>query len=329
MNRAIETHEFKNKSLFSNQIQNVLKVVILPFSEPQYRPAYRNQFDLASRNAEIMLERLGRLSLRHPLKASLVMRAIVNWKSSYFQAQQETRSRTLYDVYTEADDAIPFHPEEDLMYAYMLAQLAIVADEIADIINYEEMKTVVQGFMELNAMATEAFHAHPTVMPRFTEHDRITLRIIQNLDAPLNCCPSLHIAYSVYLDNIAEEIILERAGKEDVFNGIRYSTLRMFNSVLYTKQHALIDVAYGLLCAEIMYERHYRHRFNDLTHEFGAMAQTHPEINYDRIRELFERSKFLLKRAEGDFTEALGLHLVEANYTRLHLEEYPPAARFV
>ena len=317
----VSTKEFSNKSFISNKIQALLKAIILPLSEPHMRPAYRQQFDQASRNAEILLERLGHLSIRHPIKAATVLKAIYDWQSSYFGAQKDTKDGRLYDVYTKKDRAIPFKPKEDIMYTYMLAQLAIVADEIASIINTAEMRNLVDGFMALNSIATEAFHQYPTVMPRYKQHDRVSLRIIQRLDEPLNCCPSLHIAYSIYLDNIAEDIILNRAGRKDVFEGIRYSTLRMFNSVLYTKQHALIDVAYGMLCAKIMYEDRYPRVFNDLADQFDRLQLEHPSIDYQQIHDFYKQGLIYLEQDGLSFTQALAKALEAGQFPVISMAE--------
>lgn len=311
----IDTEEFKNNSLFSSSLRKLLKIIIIPLSAPADRYSYRLQFDQASRNIEITLERLGKLLAFHPRKATAILQAIHSWQQDYFSAQSATKDLELYDVYTEQDRSIPFLPEEDIMYTYINTQIAIIAEELAKRISHKEIKQIAQGFLALNRLATQAFRNHPTVMPRYTDHNRISLRTIQRIDAPLNCCPSLHIAYSLFLDNIAEDVLLKRFSENHIFADLRYSTLRMFNSVLYTKQHSLIDVAFGMLAAKTIYEQRYQRPFNDLSGEFSSLQAAHPAINYDTIERIY-REACALHEKKMDYVDILGRCLKTQGLTK-------------
>lgn len=317
----VNTQEFKNVSLFSKQLRKLLKAIIIPRSAPQRQASYIKQFDQASRNVEITLERLGKLIAFYPLKAASILNYTYRIEYLYFSTQSGTKDAKLYDVYSTQDKKIPFRPEEDIMYTYMITQMAIIAHELAKRISLEEIKHIAQGLIDISQSASEAFHTYPTVMPRFTDHDRISLHTIQRLDAPLNCCPSIHIAYAVFIHNVAHVILLERFDEQAVYKGLEYATLRMFNSVLYTKQHALVDVAFGMLAAKISFEKTFPQRsFNDLSHEFERMQLEHPKINYNAIKNIYNEI-FQDYADKQNFTAVLGQYLQKNNYPRRFLNE--------
>jgi hypothetical protein len=209
------------------------------------------------------------------------------------------------------------------MYTYMIAQIAYVSGGLADLLPVSGMREVARAFMDANALGAAVFARRPTVMPRFRDHQRLSLRVIQRVDPPLNCCPSLHIAYSILLDNIAESVIAPHRAHRELFESIRYSTVRMFNSVLYTKQHALIDVGFGILCARIVFERRFAARFgrafNDFTASFAALRREHPEIAYDRIEAIYAEARELLGRV-GSFAGAAEAYLDAHGYPQVPVD---------
>lgn len=253
----INTPVFKKASPFSKVIRSIVSRVVISLSDKDNRMAYRNQIPEASRNVEISVEGLVRLLIREPIKLAYLLRVVKHWHSHYFGAQKKTLDQMRYFVYTEKDHQIPFVPEEDIMYAYMFPQIFFVIGEISKFISNREMKEYAKGFTELNVLANKTFLQRPTLMPRFLEHQRLSLKVVQNIDHPLNCCPSLHIAYSIMLDNISEKMVRKYPEFADKFSTIRYSTKRMCNSVLYVKQHSLLDIAFGILCSKIIYEKHF------------------------------------------------------------------------
>ena len=321
---GVDTHEFRRTSAFSRALRQVLKLVILPLSAPERRGAYRLQFDEASRNVEIAAEHLARLLLAHPVKGARVLGVVRNWLSGYFSAQRSVAGRERYLIYTQLDDRIPFVPEEDTMYTYMLAQIAYVARELAERVSVDEMGEVASAFIDANRLGTGVFLRHPTVMPRFLDHDRLSLKTVQRADEPLNCCPSLHIAYSILLDNIAEGVLAPRRGRREVFDSIRYSTIRMFNSVLYTKQHSLIDVGFGILCARLVFERRFAARlgrpFNDFVSVFDTLRGQHPHIPYDEIAAIYAESA-RLHRQTGTLCGAVGAYLERHAFARVRHDD--------
>jgi hypothetical protein len=248
-----------------------------------------------------------------------VVLAVGNWLVRYFDAQKLAAKRPRYYVYTQFDSRIPFRPEEDILYTYMIAQIAYIANELAGIVSARQMMHIAGGFIELNKVGVEAFRKYPTLMPRFLNHKRLSLKVIQQLDRPLNCCPSLHIAYSLFLDGIAELIIKPHRNRRDAFDSVRFSTIGMFNSVLYTKQHSILDVAFGMLCAKMVFEERFDRPFNDFLSVFPSLKRRHP-IPYDEITRIYQEALTIQKRG-GRLAEVLGTYLRTHGYPKIAPDE--------
>ncbi|MEK6815980.1 MAG: hypothetical protein AABY09_00045 [Nanoarchaeota archaeon] len=254
---------------------------LVPLLGKNKRKEYERQIGEASIIPYVAIKGLYRLISNHPRSGIEALLAISNWSSKYYSEQKYGGDR--YLIYTQKDDMIPFRPEEDTMYAYMLAQLAEVSNAIADTVTEARMRKITRGFMQMNELGAEAFHLYPTVMPRFLGHDRLTLRVVQELDKPYNCCPSLHIAYSLYMYNVCKEFI----NNSNVKESFRHTTKCMFNSVLYTKQHSMIDIAFGMLCAKTVFESNFS-EFDDMRDEFRTLSEDNPSIGYGNISDIYE-----------------------------------------
>jgi len=315
----VKTRLFQRSTAFSRALRWSLRRTILPLTSAERRAAYAEQFDDSSRNLEIVIEGLGQLINRHTLKTATLSRGVVHWWSTYFSAQRGVKKRDRFLVYTERDHAVPFVPDQDILYAYMVTQVAFLANEMAEVLTRPELADIAQAFMELNRTGAEAFDRYPTVMPRFVDHDRLSLRVVQYLDAPVNCCPSLHIAYALLLDNLARTLGERLADKADVLESVRTSTVGMFNSVLYTKQHALLDVAFGILCAREVFEAHYDGEFDDLTSVFPELAREHA-IPYDAIVQMLDEAT-ALRRTTDSLADALGRYLAIHGFVKVGPDE--------
>ncbi len=316
---TVDTAEFRRTSALSRLLRRALRRAILPRCDPGKRPAYESQFDEASRNVEIMVEGLLGLLAEHPIKTVHVLRALSHWRNGYYPMQNACRTRMGHLVYTQHDRAIPFRPESDILYAYMVCQISYVARELADVVSGSQMKHVAHTFMGLNRTALEAFERYPTLMPRYLDHDRITLAVVQSIDDPTNCCPSLHIAYSLLLDNLASFMIKPLRNKRQAFDAIRFSTIGMFNSVLYTKQHALIDVAFGILCAKVVFEASFDHPFDDFTSVLRRLEREHP-IRYSEAIAIYEEICEMQAGRTG-IADTLGEYLEAHGYPEVRCDQ--------
>ncbi len=324
--KGVDTKIFRRSTAFSRLLRRGLRTFALPAFGREHRDAYAEQFEDASRNVEVAVEGTLQLVNRHFLKAMPILGGVGNWLTTYFGAQENAEDRDRYLVYTEHDHRIPFRPDQDVLYAYMVCQIAYLANELAEVLSRKEMKAFAGGFTALNEVGAEAFRAHPSVMPRFLGHDRLALRVVQRLDRPLNCCPSLHIAYALLLDNLARTLGDRTDALREALDSVRSVTLGMFNSVLYTKQHSLLDVAFGILCARIVFEERYEGVFDDLTRALPAMAADHP-IPYDEIVTIY-RSAWAMRGETEPLAETLGRYLQQHGYRTVPPDEDVAGAYF-
>jgi len=283
LDRAVETEEFHRKSLIINSTNWALKKGIVSFCDERNKQEYSKQLDVAAQNVGLLVDNLLNFNIMHlPVLGS----GIMGWAKNYFHSQNSCKDKEKYLVYTNLDNKIPFIPEEDVMYTYMIAQLAYIGRKMSEHLPVRDMKKLVDSFIDISALGTEAFDVAPTIMPRFHNHNRINLKVIQALDKPLTCCPSLHIAYSLLLDNVAENLLKDKLEPE-VLNSIRYSSKRMFNSVLYTKQHSLIDIAFGTLSSKISFENNFDKEFNDFTEFYAELQGENPHVNYGKLYDMY------------------------------------------
>ncbi|MDP3990184.1 MAG: hypothetical protein Q8Q01_03180 [archaeon] len=284
---GLEIEIFKEHSLVSKGIETFLNRAVLPFTDEKLKEPYLDQFPTASKNFSICLEGLLGLTFRHPIKMLPFLKGINNWGTTYFKAQRKSLEGDCYLVYTQTDHKIPFIKEKDVVYIYMIAQLSYVVGEVANILPYNDMKIAVNSFIELNRIGTETYNSCPTVMPRYTDHDRFLLKIVQKIDRPLNCCPSLHIAYSILLYNIGKKVAGLPRRNPKAWESVETTAIEMFNSVLYTKQHSLADVAMGVEAAKMAFEKYYKGvKFDNLLHLFPKMQKDNPQIPYHEIERI-------------------------------------------
>jgi len=320
------TAPFERPTWFALALRRVLRTTLLPWLGREHRDAYEAQFDEASRNAEVAVEGIGRLINRHVLALGPVVGAVADWTRHYHGAQRRVAAEPRYLVYTDLDAAIPFRPEADTLYAYMVTQVTTLAHDLADVLPRKELKRTIGAFTDMNEIAGEAFLRYPTVMPRLTDHDRLSLRVVQALDRPVNCCPSLHIAYSVMIEDVAIAAFAPHPDKARVLASVRAATRGMVDSVLFTKQHAILDVAFGMLCARVIHERRFDRPFPDPTALLDP-ATGSDGIPYQAIADLYREACERHARA-GDLAGALGGFLADHRYPRVGPDE-PLDACFV
>ncbi|HII71975.1 TPA: hypothetical protein HA265_04440 [Candidatus Woesearchaeota archaeon] len=315
LEEIVDTAEFRRSSILSRGINWILKHTILPQFPKEHMDSYLRQWEPSSRNVEIALEGLLKLA-RRPRHCWAVLSTLKDWGDNYFPNADE---RPRYLINTQHDEKIPFRGEADIMYVYMIAQIGYVANGLAENTTIEEMRTVAQGFKEMNRTGGKAFSEHPSVMPRVTEHDRLSLRAAQKLDKPYNACPSLHIAYSIYMDNVAGRYLKDR----DMLDSIRKSAKAMLNSVLYVKQHSILDVAFGIMCARIVYEKTYGEGFNDFTEVFDELREEHPTIDYDEISSVYREIEEIREKMQDktDLAGMMGTYLKRHGYKKIRPEE--------
>ncbi|MBY0471248.1 phosphatase PAP2 family protein [bacterium] len=150
------------------------------------------------------------------------------------------------------DKMIPFIPETVFVYVseYILFVAAYLFSR-----DMENMNKYIYSFLGLQTISVIIFWVWPTTYPRDLfplpdNLDWLTFTVFSNLrtvDAPTNCCPSLHVS-SVYLSSF---IFLDEQKGRFLFFFLWATAVAI--STLTTKQHYIVDVIAGLGLAVLSY----------------------------------------------------------------------------
>ena len=174
---------------------------------------------------------------------ALVSAAISRYWARYFSCRRFPDGQLYYVVYTEADDAIPYQASVGNYWTINLHLMASTL-RIADQITAASFANVRRAYLGMASEAKAAWREAPTIMPRFDLPCGGPLRLTQSLLKPINCSPSLHAAVPFFLYNMAVRYRPEEAPRLASYVGEVVST------VLRTKLHAMIDIAFGMLLAK-------------------------------------------------------------------------------
>ena len=153
-------------------------------------------------------------------------------------------------------------------------------------------------------------------MPRFFDHKRLILKVIQNYDEPLNCLPSFHIVHAFFIENLAEKILSLHSKKRRVFDLIEFLPLKILNSVLYTKQHSIVDVSFGILCTKIFFEKKFQKECNTFISEFDSMKPQNMLIKYDEIEKVYNEVLDIYRK-KNNFLETVKTYLEEKEFIKI------------
>ena len=220
------------------------------------------------------------LHLQTSKKGRILLDIAWDWMNQYHRTQNLIRNADKYCVETEIDKRIPFKPKDAKAYSLIVPQFFSLAKHFSiACIENQEVQEITDCFKYANELAADVFKTIPTFMPRPTKHKDKALKFVQYWDDPVNCCPSLHITYSVLAYNIGKSII-----SPNEFQPYEKNMGAMFSSVLYTKQHAVVDVIYGMICANKAFTKTFpKQEFDDLTSKFDQLQITYPDIPFSEI----------------------------------------------
>ena len=217
--------------------------------------------------------------LQSKKKGRILTNIAWDWMDTYQKNQNVIKNADKYCVETEQDKQIPFKPEDAKAYSLIVPQFFALAKHFSIACDEDEVQEITDCFKHSNKLAVEVFKKIPTFMPRPTKHDDKALKFVQYWDDPVNCCPSLHITYSVLAYNIGKNIL-----PPNEFQDYNESIGAMFSSVLYTKQHAVVDIVYGMVCANQAFTNTFpKKEFDDLTTRFDSLQKTYPEVPFSEI----------------------------------------------
>lgn len=129
--------------------------------------------------------------------------------------------------------------------AIVYLSAAIMAPLAMLVVKREALGKIIVYGAGLVAVAMTAFVLYPVAYPREIT-DNFLLGFVRSVDAPSNCCPSLHVAACVFLSLCLWRINGRRTGL--LF--LLWSTA-IIVSTLTTKQHYVIDILAGGILAVV------------------------------------------------------------------------------
>jgi len=275
------------------------------------------QQDQVEANIDFVTKMISDLSTisRSPKAYKAIQQSFENWDKLYFKAQSIARKQPAFVTYTEEETAIPFHPERDHEYAGVMTTISHIGAELVRNGDQEKIIGGIGVLDNLHALASMTFKEATSCMARYTDHNRISLGIVQRADMPLNCAPSLHVSNYMTLYNLVR--VWNDRGQYDVLQQyVREKTLGIISAVLEVKQHTLTDVACGLFAAEFICEL-MEVDFDDLTDPLmNGMRERYPHIPYDKILDHRDRLRHIKKRDDGTLSGVISSFYKEKRFPR-------------
>ena len=170
---------------------------------------------------------------------------------TYFGTRLVTQGRTHSILALPIDGAIPFVPFFSILYVLAFAQwgagIVLIAREEREI-----CRRVMAGEIIAKLICMALFIILPTTMVRaeIPSNDVFSgiMKFIYKIDAPNNLFPSIHCMESWTCFCAARR--MKRTGKGYLYFSLVFSLLVCASTVL-VKQHVAVDIAAGILVAEI------------------------------------------------------------------------------
>ena len=189
-----------------------------------------------------------RESLARPYRVPVAMVVLMLIVPLYIFIGEEMPSRTLHAPEIALDRALPLVPAWAIVYGvlYMfliLLPFFVIRDET-------QLRRTLYAYLAVWITAYVCFVVYPTVAPRPPKvaGDGFViwgLRFLYDADPPYNCFPSLHVAHS-FVSAIACWRVYRRLGIIATICAILVGL-----SVIFTKQHYVLDVVAGVILAAI------------------------------------------------------------------------------
>ena len=175
---------------------------------------------------------------------ALVGESVVKYWLHYFSNRRFPKNQEFYVVYTNVDHSIPFQPNSALDYWLINLKFIPISIELGDAISGESFSDIRHAYVDIAKEGGAAFREVPTIMPHFTEHSGYALRVAQTVLKPINCSPSLHTAAPFFAYNVGARYFPEKEPE------LRQHIGDVISTVIKTKLHALIDIAFGMFLSK-------------------------------------------------------------------------------
>jgi hypothetical protein len=216
------------------------------------------------------------------LKNSVLLgKSVAAYWWHYFGNRRFPGNQEFYVVYTNIDHSIPFHPDSALDYWLINLKFIPASMRLGDETSGEFFNKIRRAYVDIAREGSLAFREVPTIMPHFTEHRERALQVVQTFMKPINCCPSLHTAAPFFIYNLGLKLFPREEAE------LRRHVGDVISTVIKTKLHAIIDVAFGMFLARRIINNELGLDFHLLEDFFTQEQKTKDKIPYEYIYKIF------------------------------------------
>ena len=189
---------------------------------------------------------------KNPLKFILEVYAVY---LVWFFAMEKIPNRNYHIVYSKLDDYIPFYKPAILMYSSWFLMLVIPFVYLLKRKSYDNLYNIIIPMFLAMYISLIIYVIYPTALDirvtDITGNDIFSwlIRKIQQVDAPNNVCPSIHVSTTVIIYNQFRKILKDNKKSKAFF--LLWS-VGICISTMLVKQHSIIDVVCGIILAHVI-----------------------------------------------------------------------------
>jgi len=211
----------------------------------------------------------------------------------YFSNRRFPKNQEFYVVYTNVDHSIPFQPNSALHYWLINFKFIPTSIKLGDATSGESFNDIRHAYVDIAKEGGAAFREVPTIMPHFSEHSGYALHVAQTLLKPINCSPSLHTAAPFFAYNLGVKYFPEKEPE------LRRHIGGVVSTVIKTKLHAMIDIAFGMFLSKKAVKDKLGLDFYDLEFFFTQEQKNKDNIPYEHMYRMYHEINELEKTMEG------------------------------
>ena len=233
-------------------------------------------------------------TLSYTKNTALLGESATEYWAYYFGNRRFPRNQKFYVVYTNIDHTIPFLPNSARDYWLINFELIPTVMKLGDTLAGRFFDDIRHAYVDIAKEGRSCFREVPTIMPHFATHSGYALRAVQTLLKPVNCCPSLHTATPLFFYNLGARYFPEKEPELRQYIGGVVST------VIKTKLHALIDIAFGIFLSKKTINDKLGLEFYDLESFFTQEQRSKDNIPYEHIYRMYHDINELAKIQQGE-----------------------------
>jgi len=247
----------------------------------------------------------------------LFTESVMEYWWRYFSNRKFSGDQKFYVVYSDLDHDIPYQTDTDINYWLINFKIILPTLKLGDVLPDKRFNEVRQAYLALVRQGITAFREVPTVMPHFGEYTGLPF-LAKSLLKQINCSPSLHTAAPFLIYNMGAEYL---PAEEPA---LRRHIGDIVSTVIKTKKHALIDVAFGMFLCQTTVEDRLGLKFRSLESFFTQEQTTRDKIPYEHIYRMYNEINDLAKMRPGGRAALPGLmenYFQEIGLPRIKREE--------